>query len=123
MYDLMNEMIVRHIGGILRNYGSVKKYCTFMKMPEYYEAAVSMEGDITLSHIDFTYPEGQKAVFRDFNLRIKKNETVAVIGANGSGKSTLAKLLASIYETDSGEIKTLGREKTSMVFQNFQKYD
>ena len=54
MYDLMNEMIVRHIGGILRNYGSVKKYCTFMKMPEYYEAAVSMDGDITLSHIDFT---------------------------------------------------------------------
>jgi len=38
----------------------------------------------------------------DVNLDIIPGETLGVMGANGSGKSTLLKLLARIYQPDSG---------------------
>src|SRR5260221_1405825 len=45
----------------------------------------------------------------DINLEIKKGEFVGIVGRNGSGKSTLLKLIAGIYNPDSGgEIKING---------------
>lgn len=45
----------------------------------------------------------------DFNLRIRKGEGVAIIGANGSGKSTALRLIAGIYKPSTGAVETLGR--------------
>ena len=41
---------------------------------------------------------------RNINLDIMAGETLGVMGANGSGKSTLLKLLARIYQPDSGRV-------------------
>jgi lipopolysaccharide transport system ATP-binding protein len=41
---------------------------------------------------------------KNINLDIMAGETLGVIGANGSGKSTLLKLLARIYQPDSGTV-------------------
>lgn len=41
---------------------------------------------------------------RNINLRIKKNERVAILGPNGSGKSTLLKMLNGIYLPNKGEV-------------------
>lgn len=46
---------------------------------------------------------------RDINLNIQSGEWLGVIGANGSGKSTLLKLIAGIYEPDTGEIQVNGQ--------------
>lgn len=48
-------------------------------------------------------------VLKDINLKIKKGETVALIGTNGSGKSTLLKLMTKIIYPNKGEIKTDGK--------------
>jgi lipopolysaccharide transport system ATP-binding protein len=42
---------------------------------------------------------------QNINLDIMAGETLGVIGANGSGKSTLLKLLARIYQPDSGTVR------------------
>ena len=42
---------------------------------------------------------------RDIDLDIMAGETLGVMGANGSGKSTLLKLLARIYQPDSGRVR------------------
>lgn len=46
---------------------------------------------------------------KDINLKIKKGETVGIIGANGSGKSTLLKLIAGILRPNAGRILIRGK--------------
>ena len=41
---------------------------------------------------------------KNFNLRVKAGESVAILGTTGSGKSTLVKLLLRLYEIQSGTI-------------------
>ena len=50
-----------------------------------------------------------RTVLNDINLKIKKGETVALIGVNGSGKSTLLKLMTRIIYPNKGTLKTYGK--------------
>lgn len=51
----------------------------------------------------------KREVLKNINLKIKKGETVALIGTNGSGKSTLLKLLSKIIYPNSGKIEINGK--------------
>lgn len=58
---------------------------------------------------------GEKSVFDNFNLEIKKNKITVILGESGSGKTTLLNVLAFLTEFDG---KVSGVEKPlSMVFQ------
>ncbi len=48
-------------------------------------------------------------VLKDINFKIKKGESLGVIGNNGAGKSTLLKIVAGIYEPTAGKITTNGK--------------
>ena len=50
-----------------------------------------------------------RTVLKDINLKIKKGESVALIGVNGSGKSTLLKLMTKIIYPTKGTITTDGK--------------
>ena len=56
---------------------------------------------IDFTGVGFGY-ERQKNMLHIPSLRIMAGEKVAIVGDNGAGKSTLAKLLARIYDVDSG---------------------
>ena len=45
-------------------------------------------------------------VFENLNFKIKKGESVALLGRNGAGKSTLLRILGGIDQPDSGSIKS-----------------
>jgi ABC-type polysaccharide/polyol phosphate transport system ATPase subunit len=45
----------------------------------------------------------------DFNLRVQRGESIALIGPNGCGKSTVLRLIAGIYEPTAGTVSTFGR--------------
>ena len=45
----------------------------------------------------------------DVSLSIARGETHIILGENGAGKSTLIKLLAGIYQPDSGSIAFNGQ--------------
>ena len=49
-----------------------------------------------------------KFSLQDFNLLIRKGESLALIGSNGSGKSTVLRLMAGIYDPSAGEIERNG---------------
>ena len=51
----------------------------------------------------------KREILKGVELKIKKGETVALIGTNGSGKSTLLKLMSKIIYPTSGEIETVGK--------------
>ena len=66
-----------------------------------------IEGNLEFNHINFSYiPE--KQVLFDFNLKVKKGQKIALVGATGSGKTTVVNLLTRFYDVDSGEIKLDG---------------
>lgn len=50
-----------------------------------------------------------REVLKNINVKIKKGETVALIGVNGSGKSTLLKLITKIIYPTEGKIITNGK--------------
>lgn len=50
-----------------------------------------------------------RTILNSIDLKIKKGETVALIGTNGSGKSTLLKLMTKIIYPNKGTVKTYGK--------------
>jgi ATP-binding cassette, subfamily B, multidrug efflux pump len=63
-----------------------------------------LEGNITLTNVDFIYPHTGIHALKDFTLQVNKGEKIAVIGRTGSGKSSLAQLLLHMYEPQKGMI-------------------
>jgi ATP-binding cassette subfamily B multidrug efflux pump len=58
---------------------------------------------IEFSNIRFAY--NQDPIFDNFNLTIKPNERIGLVGKSGAGKSTLVNLLLRFYELDDGRIR------------------
>ena len=46
-----------------------------------------------------------KVILKSFNMRIKKNDRIGILGKNGAGKTTFLKLLTGEEKVDSGKIK------------------
>ena len=65
-----------------------------------------LKKEIIFDKISFSY-ENHK-VLDNFSLKIKKGETVALVGASGSGKTTVANLLNRFYDIDSGHLTVDG---------------
>ncbi len=80
---------------------------------------------------------GNNHVLRNFDLDIKKEENVVVLGKSGSGKSVLIKCIIGLIKPDSGVINVLGqsipdldhneldriRVKVGFLFQSNALYD
>ncbi len=60
-------------------------------------------GTFEMKDVDFTYPNGTKAL-HNVSLTIEHGKTTALVGLSGAGKSTILNLLNKFYEPDSGEI-------------------
>lgn len=79
-----------------------------------------LNGDIEFKNLYFSYKNGEK-VFENFNLKVKKGQTIALVGETGSGKSTIVNLLCRFYEPTSGEILIDGidyRERSLLWLQS-----
>ena len=60
---------------------------------------------IVADDIVFTYPGGETRSLDGVTVELRRGEVVALVGENGSGKSTLAKILAGLYDPDSGDVR------------------
>jgi len=71
----------------------------------------TIQGDIEFVHTTFWYDdEVEKPVLKDFNLHVKRGETIALVGPTGGGKSTIVNLICRFYEPRDGWIKIGGRD-------------
>lgn len=61
-------------------------------------------GDIEFKNVSFKFPDSDKHLLDDVSFKIKKGETIALVGKTGSGKSTICNLLTRLLEYDSGSI-------------------
>ncbi|BBH22059.1 HlyB/MsbA family ABC transporter [Paenibacillus baekrokdamisoli] len=98
-----------------------------LKFPRHYE-------QLSVSGLHFTYPNTERKVLTDISFRVKRGETIAIVGENGAGKTTLMNCLLGLYTPSQGNIY-IDKEPlqnfnidsylnhVSAVFQQFVQYN
>lgn len=66
-----------------------------------------LESEIEFDRVSFRY--GDQWVLKDVSFKIRKGESVAIVGPTGAGKSTLVQLLPRLYDIQEGTIKINGK--------------
>jgi ATP-binding cassette, subfamily B, bacterial MsbA len=59
---------------------------------------------------DYVDQNGETRVLRDINLKVRRNQIIAIVGSSGSGKTTLVGLIPRFYDPTSGLIKIDGTD-------------
>ncbi len=67
------------------------------------QLANKLQGDIQFNNVRFSYVTGEE-VLKGISFKVKKGQTIAIVGATGAGKSTIINLISRFYEIDRGEI-------------------
>ena len=68
----------------------------------------NIQGEIEFEGVTFTYEETQIKAINNLTFKVKKGETLAILGSTGSGKSTVLNLITRLYDIDKGTIKIDG---------------
>ncbi len=87
------------------------------------------EEQICFEQVTFSYLKKGEANIKNLSFRIRKGETLGIIGEIGSGKSTIINLMMRLYDADEGQVRIGGRDvrsyqpdelkrKFGVVFQN-----
>lgn len=71
---------------------------------------VVFHDSIKFNNLSFQYPENDKWVLKNADLEIKKDTSVAFIGASGAGKTTAADLILGILEPQQGNVTIDGMD-------------
>ena len=79
----------------------------------------SIRGDIDFDHVDFWY-KSDEPVLTDFNLKVRRGETIALVGPTGGGKTTIVNLLCRFYEPQRGTICIGGRDYADLSLHAIQ---
>lgn len=78
---------------------------------------------IKLTNIDKIYNKGtvnETQLFNKFNMEVKQNEFLSIIGSNGSGKTSMLNIICGSMPIDGGDITINGKSIVKM--KDFQRY-
>lgn len=84
----------------------------------------ALKGNIEFQNVSFRYKEGEQ-VLKNFSLRVKAGQTIALVGETGSGKSTIVNLICRFYEPTAGSILIDGvdyRKRSQLWLQSHLGY-
>lgn len=77
-----------------------------------------LKNDITFDNVSFSY--GDNEVLHEINLKIKKGETIALVGQSGSGKSTLVDLIPRFHDVQKGKVLIDGVDVKDLVVKDLR---
>ncbi len=103
-------VIVGEVAGILEQ--------PELERPEKSER-VPKDNSVTLEDVRFGYHD--KEILHGVTMELKAGTVNAIVGPSGSGKSTIAKLIASLWDVDSGSIKIGGVDVKELAFADFNR--
>lgn len=85
--------------------------------------AVFTGNSINFKNISYKYDDTQEDwLFKDFELSIKDNEKIGVVGRSGSGKTTLVKMLIKLHEPKEGYIEIDNQKISELSKGSLRKY-
>lgn len=135
----LSEQIVSKFGLTLERSMYVDNLRTYLYIPTHEQDRdkkhiQQLQGRIEFRDVSFTYPDTEREILSNVSFTINQGETVAIVGENGAGKSTIVKLIAQIYEPDSGSIwldnhnlnelsESVIQEEIAFILQDFARYE
>ena len=81
--------------------------------------AVPKDNSVTLTDVKFGYHD--KEILHGVTMELKAGTVNAIVGPSGSGKSTIAKLIASLWDANSGSIKIGGIDIKQLSLTDFNR--
>ncbi|MCP1132765.1 ABC transporter ATP-binding protein/permease [Paenibacillus polysaccharolyticus] len=119
-FSVLFELVVWPVLGMSNQYSQVQEGVgAFRRINEFLktnrnadsETIISKEQGLldkdtvlSLENVSFQPESSHEAILKNVNFKLKKDETVIVIGASGSGKSSLAKVCSGLYVPTSGRV-------------------
>jgi ATP-binding cassette subfamily B protein len=61
-----------------------------------------IKGNVEFRNVSFNY--GKEEILKNVSFKVKRGETIGILGPTGSGKSTLINLMCRFYDSTSGSI-------------------
>lgn len=107
VYEFLNEEEETEIPKVIKNKNEVEKMIE--------------KGNVEFKNVEFGYREGQ-TVIKNFNVKVEKGQTIAIVGPTGGGKTTLVKLLMRFYDLNSGEILIDGENIKNLNRHDLRDY-
>ena len=124
--------------GIYQNLLYMRNLFEFLELPARdLNAGEEWQGpiqDIEFQNVSFRYPGAKADVLHGVSFRIRRGESLALVGENGAGKTTVVKLLTRLYEPSGGRILLNGldaarfsprsvQQQMSVIFQDYAQYE
>lgn len=72
--------------------------------PENQDIKIGSIDNIEIKDLNFAYPESDRLVLKNVNMRISKGQLVGIVGTVGSGKSTIVKIISKLYPVQRGHV-------------------
>lgn len=76
-----------------------------------------IKGEVTFDHVRFGYSP-EKIIIKDFSIKVKPGQKIAIVGPTGAGKTTIVNLLMRFYEINSGNISIDGISTADLKREN-----
>lgn len=110
-------VIFGEVGGIL--------YMSELERPEK-DIKTPKDNSIVLKDVKFSYHkniegESKKEILHGINLSLPSGSYTALVGPSGSGKSTIARLIASLWDTDSGSVEIGGVNIRDLSLEEYNR--
>ena len=68
------------------------------------------EDEVVFDHVCLTYAGAGAESLTDLDFRVKKGQTVGIIGGTGSGKTSLINMIPRFYDATKGHVRIKGRD-------------
>lgn len=81
-----------------------------------------VEGDFEFKNVKFRYNPGSVEVLNGLNLKVKKGETIALVGESGAGKTTILNLVIGFNMPSEGDMFLDGKSIKEIDLRSYRKH-
>ena len=109
---------------VRKAYGAAERVFQIIDDKRYLKSSSDIYLDNFNSSIDFenvSFAYENEEVIKNLSFKIKKGETIALVGQSGSGKSTIANLISRFYDISDGKIKVDGKNIKEINLTSLRK--
>ncbi len=79
-----------------------------------------VKGEIEFKHVKFGY-DPSRTIIKDFSIKVKPGQKIAIVGPTGAGKTTMVNLLMKFYEINDGDILIDGVSTKELTRENIHE--